>query len=43
MEAYIESILDQNTFNDVGDIILYPHIFISSLSQDLVDILVVLH
>lgn len=30
--AYIEAILDQNVFDDVSDIILYPYIVLSGLS-----------
>lgn len=32
IEAQGEAILNQNTFNNIGDVILYPHIVLSGLS-----------
>lgn len=43
MKAYVEAILDKNTFVDVGDIILYLYVVMSGLSQDSVGILIALH
>lgn len=43
MEAYAEAILDQNMFDDVGEIILYPYVVLSGLSQNMFDILIKQH